>query len=657
MGRAYATELGLLDATYQMAIAANIAGLVEATDNLRRFPLYVVGSGGSLSACVLAAQLHEQIARLPARALTPLEFLHLPKQQNAGVLLISAGGRNPDILAAARFAVESEYEFVVALCSTANSPLASSLSGSRDATVFEFVGPSVKDGFLATNSLIQSAVLLARAYGAKLPDELPSLLEVQTRSRDLATAEILDLPNVIALAHGWCRPAAVDLESKWAESGFGTVSLTDARNFAHGRHVGLSLRREETAVVVFSMGDRDKVSHFTMDSLGGVEGLRSRCIPLDGVAGAIDLLVKVIALTGAVGRYRGTDPGRPKVPAFGRALYHYSLSRGEGTPKRALGGQEVWIQRKVTPVLWQLASSPTRDAWRAEFNAWLIKAEAKQIGAVILDYDGTLCEAAERYGRPSPAIGAALTKLVDQGLVVGIATGRGKSVLKAIRDAVPDRIWSSFVIGMYNGGVIQHLNESVEGNNPVDEAIGIATSALADSSALAAIADVQVRPTQITAYGRKPLPNGMLRKLVVEALLLAGVHPDVEIHASTHSVDIVPKRISKLLVVEAVTRKLSNGTNSCSEVMTIGDQGQLNGNDAAFLARPLGLSVDQVSSVFSGCWNVAPPAAKRTDALLGYLANLVPDSRGRFTWSARPSGIQPAKSVRARTRVTATRQG
>lgn len=657
MGRPYTAELGLLDSTYRTALETDVADLADAIDNLRRFPVYVVGSGGSFSACVLAAQLHEQFARLPACALTPLEFIHLPKPQHAGVLLISAGGRNPDILAAARHAVDNEYDLIVALCATTNSLLASALSVSRNATVLGFVGPSAKDGFLATNSLIQAAVLLARAYGVELPQELPSLLELSKLSSDPTIAKILNAPNVIALADGWCRAAASDLESKWAELGFGTVSVTDVRNFAHGRHVGLSLRREESALVVFSSGPSDFVSRDTIDRLSGVASLIRVDTALEGVAGGIDLLVRVIAITGAVGEYRGTDPGRPKVPAFGRDLYHYSLSRKGRVAPAALEGPEVWIQRKVTPVLWQLASSSTRDAWQTEFDAWRVEVESKRIGAVVLDYDGTLCEANERYGHPARAIGLALTKLLDQGLSVGIATGRGKSVLEALREAIPDRLWSAVVIGMYNGGIIQRLDESPYASRPIHSAIEFAASTLSGSSALAPIADVQVRPTQITVYGRKPVPNGMIRRLIAEALMLGGSHIDVEIHASTHSVDIVPSGVTKLRVVETIARALAERTHGYREVMTIGDQGQLNGNDAAFLARPLGLSVDQVSSVFSSCWNVSPRAARRTDALLGYLGNLLPDNHDGFRWSAPLAMTQVKKATRNRAAATAGRAG
>src|SRR5690606_28220019 len=144
-------------------------------------------------------------------------------------------------------AVLSEVAAVVALCTRADTPLRTQLRAHRHASAFEFVGPSRKDGFLATNSLLLSCALLARAYGIDLPDDLPAL----TAYSELDPKDVRALlrPSTIALASGWAVPAAMDLESKWSEAGFGSVTVTDVRNVAHGRHHGLSRRFGETLVL------------------------------------------------------------------------------------------------------------------------------------------------------------------------------------------------------------------------------------------------------------------------------------------------------------------------------------------------------------------------------------------------------------------------
>src|SRR5687768_14049011 len=100
MGRSYDSEIDQLAETYAFGCETDVEALCAAAGTLRQYPLLIVGSGGSLTACHFVARLHETYARQPARVLTPLEFLEFPRPQIAAVLLLSARGRNPDILAA-----------------------------------------------------------------------------------------------------------------------------------------------------------------------------------------------------------------------------------------------------------------------------------------------------------------------------------------------------------------------------------------------------------------------------------------------------------------------------------------------------------------------------------------------------------------------------
>jgi len=70
-------------------------------------PIYVLGSGGSLSACHFAVSLLNNRGKF-ARAVTPLELFYLGKTlQYASILFITASGKNYDI----RFAFKKVLEF------------------------------------------------------------------------------------------------------------------------------------------------------------------------------------------------------------------------------------------------------------------------------------------------------------------------------------------------------------------------------------------------------------------------------------------------------------------------------------------------------------------------------------------------------------------
>lgn len=714
MGRAYAEELALLEATYMHALATEITPLRESIDALRAKPLIIVGSGGSASACHLTARLHETNARLSARVMTPLEFVQHPIPHEAGVLLLSAGGANPDIIAAASHAVAGEYAPVIGLCTRPGTPLRDLLAAHRHTIVHEYSGPSVKDGFLATNSLLLTATLLVRAYGCEPPASLPSLSTSGSgRGREPAGSvsavdptllDALGRQSVVVLANAWGTAAAHDLESKWAESGFAAVTVTDARNFAHGRHYGLSQRLDQTAIIGLVTHDDLGVTERTVAQFpAGACAVVVRS-SLPGVGGALDLLARVIQFAGVVGIARGLDPGRPRVPAFGRKLYR------AGIPKRVLlrahlwrsgisnatthSQHDVWIRRKVTQAVWETAANTDRERWRNCCSEWISGVERTPIGGVVFDYDGTLCEADERFTTPSAPVADALAKLVDEGLVVGIATGRGGSAREALQAVLPDRLWGKIILGMYNGGVLGTLADSPSVTSPDESAVNTAHAVLTASPLVAALATIKVQPCQLSVRARHPLPEGVLQRFVVEALagsfateavtntvsyaegrhmpaLVGGAAvarargtggDSVRVFSSGHTVDVIFGSASKLRVVSAVRDVIHSGfrvvdseprTSTPSvatapavgvgtpsnqaphvpTVMTIGDQGHLGGNDWLFLAHALGLSVERVSSAFDGCWNVAPVGVRRTAALHAYLDALLPAPDGTFRWS------------------------
>jgi hydroxymethylpyrimidine pyrophosphatase-like HAD family hydrolase/fructoselysine-6-P-deglycase FrlB-like protein len=662
MGRPYAEEIATLGATYTWALSANIEGLVESANALRGRPLLAIGSGGSVSACHFVSRLHETHSRLPARVLTPLEFVQYPTIQEAGVLLLSAGGSNPDILAAAGHAISSEYSPVIAVCTRTGTKLSRALSSHRHTSVHEFAGPSAKDGFLATNSLLLTTTLLARAYGVTLPPTLPSLEPDSewARAAGVRAAQkgVGDLAGRVAgkalavLASGWSSVAAVDLESKWSEIGFAPVSVTDARNFAHGRHYGVSRRIKETLVLGISTREEQAVVERTLAALprsssSGV--IQSR---LPSAAGALDLLVMVLRLVGEMGKREGIDPGRPKVPTFGRRLYHAGLPPQQATVRskarvgvltghRKHAPEDLWIRRKVSEALWENADEATLEMWRSRCRAWVEVAQSAQIGGVVLDYDGTLCEEDERFQQPSKAVGESLTRLIDDGLLVGIATGRGDSVIHALRRALPNRLWPEIVVGMYNGGVILRLDGEPSGEMTPSPVIIEARAAIEASTALHAVACIRARPMQLTIRPLRAMPDGLLHRLVLEALAADG-QSSVSTFSSGRTVDVIAPGVSKLSVVKWVKDLLlhRNDGSQSAAVMTIGDQGQAGGNDSLFLSHPLGLSVERTSSLFDGCWNVAPAGQRRTAALLSYLRALRHDPTGGFRWSATGVGMR-----------------
>ncbi len=99
MGKPYATELAALNETYARSFALPVHPLGVLVRSAAHLPLISIGSGGSLTSAQFTAFLHTVHTGRLAKAVTPLELVSSPiALRNLGVLVLTAGGRNPDVL-------------------------------------------------------------------------------------------------------------------------------------------------------------------------------------------------------------------------------------------------------------------------------------------------------------------------------------------------------------------------------------------------------------------------------------------------------------------------------------------------------------------------------------------------------------------------------
>jgi fructoselysine-6-P-deglycase FrlB-like protein len=175
----YERELAALPATYERACAWHVEPLARLIAALSTQSLRVVGSGGSYSLAAFCARLHTLHTRQSAFAVTPLEVAHVPYLHGAGLLCLTASGRNKDIRAAFELAALAETKPTAALCLAKDSPIKALSVRYGFTDVVEAALDIEADGFLAVNSLLASCVLLARAYrtASGRSDRLPPTFE------------------------------------------------------------------------------------------------------------------------------------------------------------------------------------------------------------------------------------------------------------------------------------------------------------------------------------------------------------------------------------------------------------------------------------------------------------------------------------------------
>lgn len=147
MGRPYNAELHELPGTYRWAIEVPIESLVAAIRGTLDWPLVAVGSGGSLTVATFATSLHREFAGTIASAETPLDAVaSRGNLRQFAVLLLTAGGGNPDVIGAFKCLASVEGRRLVVLCLRTGSPLARYAKAFPFVDFIEFDAPGVKTG-------------------------------------------------------------------------------------------------------------------------------------------------------------------------------------------------------------------------------------------------------------------------------------------------------------------------------------------------------------------------------------------------------------------------------------------------------------------------------------------------------------------------------
>lgn len=642
MARPYAIEMTRLAETFAWAATTDLKPLCQAVRTAGLLPLRAVGSGGSLTAAHVLAGLHQRFAGRLAAVATPLEAASAPLDPSVATWLLSAGGRNLDIITAAKTLILREPRQLGVLCGCEASPLAELCRKHPFVDLLLYPPPAGKDGFLATNSLLGFSALLTRAYAAELgtaddwtdaAQRLQPLLSEAEPAVEVwkaATAALWERSTTIVLHGPSTRVGAVDLESKFTEAAIGNLQIADYRNFAHGRHHWLAKRGQASAVLAFVTETDRALAERTLDLIPS--DIPKAQIELVGGPSTTGLasLVAALRITGWAGFARGIDPGRPSVPEFGRKLYSLSLPRlrTRPAPEHLTSRQAAAIARKSGIEPRDLAASHEFNRWRDALDAFQSRLGSACFAGIVLDYDGTVVDTRHRFEPPSLKMSAELVRLADAGVRIAVATGRGRSVRRDLQKSLPSSLWPQILIGYYNGAEVASLDDE---ETPDKSAIPCAAllplaEALRRQPELAECAHQEDRPFQITLEAVRVMPESRLWDLARQVILLASAD-NVSVTRSSHSVDIVPAGVSKLNVIRRLREVVGD-----APVLAIGDRGRWPGNDYELLREPFALGVDEISVDPATCWHLGEPGQRGPSVTLEYLSAIkAEEGSGQFT--------------------------
>lgn len=647
MGRPYLEELAEIPTTCAAALAEDVSPLVNSLGPLGDAPLLAIGSGGSYSAAHFAAFLHQHFTCRIAKAITPLEALEEPAvAARAAVLCLSAGGMNADILAAFEALAVQEPRALLSVIAARNSRLATLGERYAYTQVHEFPSPSGPDGFLATNSLLATSLLLLKAYLQRFestrgfPGKSTTLLgpeAIEKLREDVhQTCEPLWSKRTLVVIYSIpCQSAAVDLESKFTEAALGQLQTADFRNFAHGRHHWLAKNATDTAVLALLSDGYEDLCDRTLSALPPEVPTAKLHFPGERVYASIRGLLASLYIAGEAGEHRGIDPGRPGVPPFGSKVYDLGPGSGFGIRR---DGKERAIERKAGKPLDRLRAAGELSLWEGHYDTFTKRLGDTEFRALVFDYDGTICPPEFRcIDSLVEAVAREMTRLLRGGVGIGIATGRGKSVARALRASLPQQFWAQVLVGYHNGAEIRGLDaeppsSAKEPTSPLDTAHAILKRGLPGSA-------VDIGAFQVSVIRENLDPLDALWQRVMQLLLTADLG-HLRVLRSSHSVDVLPPDISKLDVVRSLAGH-APGTSS-DRILCVGDLGLWPGNDYELLSVPCSLSVDEVSTDPHSCWNLATPGSRGANATVEYLGCMKTTGRGTFIFQLN------RQSVRAR---------
>lgn len=642
MARPYTSEMSHLANTFAWAMACDVTPLRKAVKTAGLSPLLAIGSGGSLTAAHALVSLHQRYTGYLSSVATPLESVSNPLTPNAAIWLLSARGGNVDILAAFRALVAREPRQLGILCGNSNSALAEAAREHSYADLVIYEPPTKKDGFLATNSLLALITLLTRAYSSEFrecepefDDQANGILALLRKDEHWESWHKLTKPvwarNTTLVLHGsTTRIGAVDLESKFTEAAIGNLQIADYRNFAHGRHHWLAKRAGESAVLAFVSEADEALAERTLNLIPEEIPRVRLFISGPPETALIVSLVAALRVTGWAGAARGIDPGRPGVPEFGRKLYNLPLPKQRADVWHTMMSDDdaAAIERKSGMSIDRLIRRGELQRWRDCLRLFRKSLNEASFTAVVLDYDGTIVDARERFSPPTSEIANELVRILRTGTCIGVATGRGASVKRDLRTCIPTDLLNQVTIGYYNGAEIGTLADDhiPDGAAVVCNDLKSLAAALRAQSELADLAEQTDRRYQITLQARRPATESRLWDLAQQTLLLTAQR-NVTITRSSHSIDIVATGVTKLNVLKHLRANVPDAA-----VLTIGDRGRWPGNDYELLREPFALSVDELNVDPNTCWNLAPRGQRGVAATLGYLRALrATDGALRFT--------------------------
>ncbi|MGB7244295.1 MAG: hypothetical protein WBC93_19700 [Sulfitobacter sp.] len=629
----FSSKLGSLRETMELFRGFDANPLSQAMDECRGRKVIAVGSGGSHVAASYLACCMRTLGLGWVNVQTPMDVvLETSDLEDVDIWLFSASANNADIAATARAARDRGCTSIVLCTSNADGAVATWVR-KNGGQVYATPVAELKDGYLATHSLVSTCVGLLLAAEILSDDpvlEADRLSEVETRIASYLDPDakialqktfsgLWGETTLIVIADPLLRPLSLLLETSLWEASLCPVQVTNMRNFAHGRHSWIHHHGDKTVILGLTGQSSMPSWQSIVKALPSTDGVLD--FDFAGCGHRVNLLALIDGLfwIEAIGAVVGIDPGKPGIGDFGRAMYE------DKSLKEMADILPPAVRQKRMAAARAGRATHAPDELFTSFSAKVGKLASADIGAVVMDFDGTVVETSERLDAPSQEILNEFERLDKLGLAIGFASGRGGSLGEQLRRDLPESLISKIVVGYFNGGHLLSADVDLDIDRPArDPVIEEVAAWLASEPNLMRSSKLNPKEVQLSIGFRELIKPTSFNVRILECPAVR--EGRVNILSSGHSFDIIPAASNKLSVVAALEQSVGPGR----EVLSIGDSGTRLGNDYSLLTREFGISVGGVCPSPNGCWSLFGSRLTGPQALLKILRSVLPSKSGEI---------------------------